>query len=81
MFDGEKLKAGIDFLEFRPSEIAAAAAIFVSGEIPTIDIDNPDKSYFLHLEKVLESKLVGNQGLKNSVAKDKFRSENLFWLF
>ncbi|XP_021897529.1 cyclin-D2-1 isoform X1 [Carica papaya] len=42
---------GIDFLEFRPSEIAAAVAIFVSGEIPAVDIGDQDKSYFVHLEK------------------------------
>ncbi|XP_011097500.1 cyclin-D4-1 [Sesamum indicum] len=30
---------GIDFLEFRPSEIAAAVAVYVSGEIQAMDID------------------------------------------
>ncbi|KAK4417100.1 Cyclin-D4-1 [Sesamum alatum] len=31
---------GIEFLEFRPSEIAAAVAIYVSGQIQATDIDN-----------------------------------------
>lgn len=29
---GWELNAGIDFLEFKPSEIAAAVALYVSGE-------------------------------------------------
>jgi len=32
--------AGIDFLEFRCSEIAAATAIFVSKELETNEIDD-----------------------------------------
>ncbi|KAL6993188.1 hypothetical protein U1Q18_011306 [Sarracenia purpurea var. burkii] len=38
VLDGD-LNAGIDFLEFRPSEIAAAVAISVSGEMKTVGID------------------------------------------
>ncbi|EXC14631.1 hypothetical protein L484_008550 [Morus notabilis] len=42
---------GIDFLEFRPSEIAAAVAISVSGEIKAVvDIDRAISS-FIHVEK------------------------------
>lgn len=31
--------AGIEFLEFKPSEIAAAVAMYVSGEMQAMDID------------------------------------------
>ncbi|KAK9285635.1 hypothetical protein L1049_024833 [Liquidambar formosana] len=41
---------GIDFLEFRPSEIAAAVAIYVLGEIQTVKIDQA-MSGFIHVEK------------------------------
>lgn len=47
-----EFNAGIDFLEFRPSEIAAAVAISVSGEIKAVvDIDRAISS-FIHVEKV-----------------------------
>ncbi|XP_022773885.1 cyclin-D4-1-like [Durio zibethinus] len=36
---------GIDFLEFRPSEIAAAVAIFVSREMQTLPIDKAISSF------------------------------------
>lgn len=38
---------GIDFLEFKPSEIAAAVAVYVSGEIQAIDIDKALSSFIL----------------------------------
>ncbi|KAI4328147.1 hypothetical protein L6164_020528 [Bauhinia variegata] len=41
---------GVDFLEFRPSEIAAAVAISVSGELQAIEIDK-GISCFLIVEK------------------------------
>lgn len=43
--------AGIDFLEFRPSEIAAAVAISISRQIQEVDIDKA-MSCFKHVEKV-----------------------------
>ena len=46
-----ELNAGIDFLEFRPSEIAASVAISISGEIKAVDIDRAISS-FIHVEKV-----------------------------
>lgn len=46
-----RLNAGIDFLEFRPSEIAAAVAISISGELQPEDIDGAI-SCFTHVEKV-----------------------------
>lgn len=47
-----EFNAGIDFLEFRPSEIAAAVAISVSEEIKAVvDIDRA-VSRFIHKEKV-----------------------------
>lgn len=55
MFDrvlGGELNAGIDFLEFRPSEVAAAVAISVSGEIQALDIDTVMSSFIL-IEKVI----------------------------
>ncbi|KAF8404685.1 hypothetical protein HHK36_009573 [Tetracentron sinense] len=42
---------GIDILEFRPSEVAAAVAISVSGEIQTIDIDKALSCLIQHVEK------------------------------
>ncbi|XP_059643154.1 cyclin-D4-1-like [Cornus florida] len=41
---------GIDFLEFRPCEIAAAVALSISGEIKAVNIDKA-MSCFMHLEK------------------------------
>ncbi|KAL4645211.1 hypothetical protein ACB092_02G220000 [Castanea dentata] len=41
---------GIDFLEFRPSEIAAAVAISISRQIQEVDIDKA-MSCFKHVEK------------------------------
>ncbi|KAK4411715.1 Cyclin-D4-1 [Sesamum angolense] len=41
---------GIDFLEFRPSELAAAVAVYVSGEIQAMDIDKA-LSGFMEVEK------------------------------
>ncbi|KAH9626247.1 hypothetical protein KSS87_001418 [Heliosperma pusillum] len=41
---------GIDYLEFKPSEIAAAVAICVSAEIQAVDIDKATSCY-IHLEK------------------------------
>lgn len=50
-FDAWELIAGIDFLEFRPSEIAAAVAISISRQIQEVDIDKA-MSCFKHVEKV-----------------------------
>lgn len=36
----KKINADIDFLEFRPSEVGAAIAIFVSKELETSGIDD-----------------------------------------
>lgn len=44
--------AGIDFLEFRPSEIAAAVAIAVVGEIKTVDAEQAIPVLSQHVEKV-----------------------------
>lgn len=49
---GWKLNVGIDFLEFRPSEIAAAVAMHVLGEIQATNIDKA-MSGFLLVEKVI----------------------------
>ncbi|KAK6119999.1 hypothetical protein DH2020_046239 [Rehmannia glutinosa] len=38
---------GIDFLEFRPSEIAAAVAVYVSGEKRAMDIDKALSGFFI----------------------------------
>lgn len=46
------INAGIDFLEFRPSEIAAAVALCISGEVMQgVDIEKAI-SCFTHVEKV-----------------------------
>ncbi|KAF2298725.1 hypothetical protein GH714_026256 [Hevea brasiliensis] len=42
---------GIDFLEFRPSEIAAAVAIAVVGEIKTVDAEQAISALAQHVEK------------------------------
>lgn len=49
---GGKINAGIDFLEFRPSEIAAAVAISVAGENQTVDIEKAISVIIHHVEKV-----------------------------
>ncbi|KAL9241378.1 hypothetical protein vseg_015498 [Gypsophila vaccaria] len=41
---------GIEYLEFKPSEIAAAVAMSVSAEFQAVDFDNAT-ACFLHLEK------------------------------
>ena len=46
-----ELNAGIDFLEFRPSEISAAVAICVTREAQTLDI-NKAMSNIIPVEKV-----------------------------
>lgn len=47
-----ELNAGIDFLEFRPSEIAAAVAISVAAETKTVDIEKAISVLIQHVEKV-----------------------------
>ena len=49
--DEWELNVGIDFLEFKPSEIGAAVAIYVSGEIQAVGIDKA-MSCLVHVEKV-----------------------------
>lgn len=49
---GGKLNAGIDFLEFRSSEIAASVAMSVSGEIQAKDIDKAMPCFSKQVEKV-----------------------------
>ncbi|KAG2316891.1 hypothetical protein Bca52824_020013 [Brassica carinata] len=53
-----KTQAGIDFLEFRPSEVAAAVALSVSGELHTVHFDN--SPLFSLLQKQLGIELQGN---------------------
>lgn len=45
------LNAGIDFLEFKASEIAAATALYVSGEIRAMDVDKELSGFII--EKVV----------------------------
>ena len=50
---------GIDFLEFRPSEVAAAVALYVSGELHTVQFDDSSFSpLFSPLQKVNEVPLL-----------------------
>ncbi|KAI8550282.1 hypothetical protein RHMOL_Rhmol06G0092900 [Rhododendron molle] len=42
---------GIDFLQFRPSEVAAAAAISVAGESETVDTETSISLLIEHVEK------------------------------
>lgn len=53
-----ELNAGIDFLEFKPSEIAAAVAISVARESKTVDIDKAIFALAQHVQKV---KMVDHQ--------------------
>ncbi|WZY79776.1 hypothetical protein YC2023_026160 [Brassica napus] len=51
---------GIDFLEFRPSEVAAAVALYVSGELHTVQFDNSSFSpLFSPLQKERVKKIGG----------------------
>lgn len=52
------LNAGIDFLEFKASEIAAAAAIFVSDNVQTLDIHQAI-SCLVHVGKVKKNWKLG----------------------
>ena len=47
-----ELNAGIDFLEFRPSEIAAAVAISIAGETQTVDIEKAISAVIEPVKKV-----------------------------
>ncbi|KAK7351562.1 hypothetical protein VNO77_11115 [Canavalia gladiata] len=46
-----KTVRGIDFLEFKPSEIAAAVAMYVMGETQTLDTVNTISVLIQHVEK------------------------------
>lgn len=48
-----ELNAGIDLMEFRPSEIAAAVAIFVTQETQIVELTDKAFSFLSdHVEKV-----------------------------
>lgn len=50
---------GIDYLEYRASEIGAAVALSVSGELHTLHFDNFSFSSFCpHLEKVRKAHFI-----------------------
>lgn len=49
---GGKFIVGIDFLQFRPSEVAAAVAISVAGESETVDTETSISLLIEHVEKV-----------------------------
>lgn len=46
------MNAGIDFLEFKPSEVAAAVAISVTGETKTVDNEKAISALTQHVKKV-----------------------------
>ena len=46
------MNAGIDFLEFKPSEIAAAVAISVAVETKTVDTEKAISVLTYHVQKV-----------------------------
>lgn len=48
------MNAGIDFLEFKPSEIAAAVATFVASEKHTTDVDKAMSGFISSVEKVFK---------------------------
>ena len=52
VFDGWEFNAGIYFLEFRPSEIAAAVAIAVVGETKTVDAEQAISALTQPIQKV-----------------------------
>lgn len=55
-----ELNAGIDFLEFSPSEISAAVAITVSADMQPQDIDKAmSMCCYIHVEKVIKIKTDG----------------------
>lgn len=49
---GWELNAGIDFLEFRPSEVAAAVTISVAGEAKTLDTEKAISMLIQHVHLV-----------------------------
>ena len=53
---GGILNAGIDFLEFKPSEIAAAVAISVAVENKTVDTEKAISALAQHVQKVKTQK-------------------------
>lgn len=64
---------GIDFLEFRPSEVAAAVAIAVAGETQTVDIETATSLLIEHVkkERVLKClQMIRDYSLINDSAKD-----------
>ncbi|KAL5982360.1 hypothetical protein ACLOJK_016431 [Asimina triloba] len=67
------IRGGIGFLQFRPSEVAAAVAISVSGETQTVDL-NKDLSFCIHLQKVKDRvlrclELIQEMGMINKPVK------------
>lgn len=42
----------MDYLKFRPSEVAVAVAISVLGETQTVDMDNAAPHFIQHVHKV-----------------------------
>ena len=53
---GKLNEADIGFLEFRPSEVAAAVAISVSMEVQAVDIDKY-LGCLIHVDKVINNKI------------------------
>lgn len=66
------MNAGIDLLEFRPSEIAAAVGLFVSGERQAVCIEKA-MSCFIHVDKV------SNSGTHINLKKRSINMTNLLW--
>lgn len=60
-FGGWELNAGIDFLEFKPSEVAAAVAISLAGETKTVDTEKAISVLTQYVKKVKSVVQLQNQ--------------------
>lgn len=69
VFGGWEFNAGIEFLEFRASEVAAAVAIVVTGETQTIDFEAATSVLIEHVEKVY---IIGSLRIKKWDIHDDF---------
>ncbi|KAL8160412.1 hypothetical protein V2J09_001949 [Rumex salicifolius] len=64
-----KITKGLHFLEFKPSELAAAVAVFVAEENQSVNIDKAISSSSIHLQKVKVMKCV--ELIKNLLVMNK----------
>lgn len=74
------MNAGIDFLEFRPSEVAAAVAISVSRQMQAVDIDRA-MTCFIYVAKVKKKNMVVPTEINHGQDKSTFALQKKICLF